>query len=160
MKRDGYLLDTNIVRLWFANNSMIRQRVNELQGHFIYVSVVTIGEIEFGHTNVNATDVQKQKKFFRHISKFFETPRLEITEGAACAYGRFKRAVFDLTDKKGKYTEDREDKLGNKCNIDENDLWLVSQAYDHNLTLVTAEGMSILKTAVAGEVVIETWPGQ
>ena len=160
MKRNGYLLDTNIVRLWFAKNPMICQRIDALQGNLIYVSVVTIGEIEFAHTSENATDPQKQQRFWREIRKFFETPQLPITEGAAYAYGRFRRAVFDLTDKQGKYTENREDQLGQKCNIDENDLWLVAQAYEHNLTLVTADGMNILKDAVAGEVEIETWPDQ
>lgn len=162
MKRRGFLLDTNIVRLWFAKNQKIRPKIDALQANdLIYVSVVTIGEIEFGHTHVNATASQKQHQFRRAINRFFETPQIPITDGDAWDYARFRRALFDLTDKQGKYTEDREDKLGRKCNVDENDLWLVAQACNHNLTLVTADAaMGVIKTAVSGEVVIETWPTQ
>ena len=73
-------------------------------------------------------------------------------------YGMFRRRLFERFDKSGKYTEDREDKLGRKCNVDENDLWIAAQAAGRNLALVTLDKMSVIKTLVDDDVRIITWP--
>ena len=88
----------------------------------------------------------------------FEVPELPITGFKGEHYATFRRRLFDRFDKAGKYTEDREDKLGRKLGIDENDLWLAAQACERNLILVTGDAMERIREIVDGDIRIEIWP--
>ena len=85
-------------------------------------------------------------------------PELAISSNTAEDYANFRRRLFDRFDKKGKYSEDREDLLGQKVGIGENDLWLAAQACERNLILVTGDKMKRIREIVDQGVRIEIWP--
>lgn len=154
----GYLLDTCIIRKWYAKRPGVSARMAALPGAAqLYVSVISRGEIEFAHTNVASLPAE-QAAFRKWIRENFADHELCISPYAGEQYGDCKRRLFDKTDKKGKYTECREDKLGQKCGIDENDLWLVAQACEKNLVLITTDEMARLKEVVDDPRRILTWP--
>jgi tRNA(fMet)-specific endonuclease VapC len=153
----GFLFDTNVVRRWYAKNASTETHVRGLKSTtplHIYVSCVTMGEIEFGHLSPAATDQAKQAHFRRWIRETFEIPQLPVTDGSAIEYAKFRRRLFSKFTKKGKYPELREDKLGEKIGIDENDLWLVAQACERNLTFVTHDKMEKIVEVVGGTVTV------
>lgn len=118
----GYLFDTCIVRNWYAKNAAVESRVWALPGASpLYISAITRGEIEFGHTNV-ASLPNEQAAFRKWIRETFEWPELPITGWTGDAYAKFRRRLFDRFDRKGKHTECREDKLGVKVSVDERDI--------------------------------------
>lgn len=155
----GFLFDTCVVRNWFAKNTAITARVAALPGASpLYISSITLGEIEYGHTNVAATDLAKQAQFRKWMRETFEVPALEITASTGREYAKFRRQLFAKFKKVSKYTENYEDHLGTKIGIDINDLWLVAQACERNLTFVSNDKMSKIKDVVGTEVRIDLWP--
>jgi predicted nucleic acid-binding protein len=157
---NGYLFDTCTVRKWYGKHAPTVTFTEGLPDEFlIYVSVITIGEIECGHLGPTATDAQQQQDFRKWIRETFEVPQLSITAATAIEYAKFRRVCFDkLAPKYNKFIECREDMLGKKLGIDENDLWLVAQASERNLTFVTNDKMNRLVQAVGGAVPITFIP--
>lgn len=154
----GYLLDTVILSGWYAKKKGVTARIEGLPGASqLYMSVISRGEIEFGHSNITSLPAE-QAAFHKWIRERFSDCELCVSPYAGEIYGNCKRRLFDITDKKGKYTECREDKLGQKCGIDENDLWLVAQATEKNLVLITLDKMAKLKEIVDDAKRILTWP--
>ena len=155
----GYLFDTCIVRNWYAKKPATVLRVNALLGTMpLYISVVTLGEIEFAHTNVAATDKAKQAELRKWMRQTFEVPQLVITDSTAQYYADIRRRLFDKYDVKNKYLEMREDNLGEKCGVDENDVWIVAQALDHNLQVISNDKMSRIQDVLDDPNTIAIWP--
>jgi predicted nucleic acid-binding protein len=157
----GYLLDTCVVRHWYAGRPGVSARINALPDEMpVYLSVITRGEIEFAHTS-QKSDATRQVEFRKWIRETFAVPMLDVTEGAAEFYAQLRRECFNRFDKKNKYLEFREDNLGAKCGIDENDLWLAAQAMERNLVLVTTDGMERIKeivSAIGNPDRVQVWP--
>jgi tRNA(fMet)-specific endonuclease VapC len=155
----GYLFDTCMVRNWYARNSVVTERVDALDPKsLLYVSSITLGEIEYGHTSPHATDKRKQAHFRRWITDTFEVPELHITAATALEYAKFRRRLFTRFTRCGKFTENCEDRLGAKIGIDENDLWLVAQACERKLKFITNDNMERIREIVDSDVEIEVWP--
>jgi predicted nucleic acid-binding protein len=89
-------------------------------------------------------------------------PVFDIEKHTADYYSEIKARLFakhGLRDDKGKvktkWPEDLLDKTtGKKLGIQENDLWMVAIAAEHNMPFVTADKMTRLK-----EITRETYPG-
>lgn len=154
----GYLLDTCIISKWYAKRPGITARMDSLPGASqLYISVISRGEIEFGHTYETSLPAQ-QAAFRKWLREEFADRELCISTYAGEQYGDCKRRLFEKFDKKGKYSECREDKLGQKCGIDENDLWLAAQACEKNLILITTDEMAKIKEVMDDPGRIWTWP--
>jgi len=153
----GYLFDTCVVRRWYGKSAAVAASVKAIpDDDLIYISAITIGEIEYAHTNI-ASQPEEQAKFREWIAKTFEIPELVVSKDTGWEYAAFRRMLFSKFDRKGKYAENCEDCLGSKVGVDENDLWLVAQAKERNLTFVTIDGMSHIKEVVGDLVAIEPW---
>ncbi len=154
----SYLFDTCIVRKWFAKRPKIMARVQGLSvADNLYVSAITLGEIEFGHSSVAAIDPAKQAAFRKWMRESFEIPQLAVTEATAQEYAKFRRRLFDKFTRKGKYPEVFEDHLGKQLGIDENDLWLVATAAEHHLNFVTNDKMERINDIVRTDAKIVRW---
>jgi len=157
----GFLFDTCTVRKWYANRPGVTARVNALpEESSLFISAITRGEIEFSHT-FPASLPAEQARFRKWIRETFEIPHLAVTGSTGDCYAALRRECFNRFDKKNKYLESREDKLGEKCGIDENDLWLAAQAVDRKLVLITLDGMERIREAVDavyGRNHILVWP--
>ena len=149
-----YLLDTNIVRYWYdtrcAEHEAVLARVQEVrqphpQTQYVprfFISVVTLGEIEFGHGVAPGADVEEQSRYVSFVREECPEP-LEIVTHVAKHYGTLKAWLFNnCSDKRSRAKSKRLDQLvepitAKALGADENDLWIAAQAMTHNLVLVT-----------------------
>jgi tRNA(fMet)-specific endonuclease VapC len=179
-----YLLDTNILSFWYDTacdeHSRVVGRVNAVRQpdpttnyvSRLYVSVVTLGEIEYGSLVSHVPDPAKQAlyeamdaakmKFVRE-----ECPvALEIVEHVAAEYGELKAWLFNNCGPNAKKSKTkRAEELvnpttGKELGIDENDIWIAAQAKTHNLVLVTHDSRGSfgkVLTQFAPALTVEDW---
>jgi tRNA(fMet)-specific endonuclease VapC len=149
-----YLLDTQIVAYWYnaarPEHSRIVTRINAVKQPDpvtmyvprLYVSIVTLGEIEYGHRVAPAPDDVRQAEYSRFVREQFPQV-LDLTSGVAEQYGALKAWLFDNCGPKARKSKlKRAEELvnpttGKELGIDENDIWIAAQAKTHNFVLVT-----------------------
>ena len=149
-----YMLDTNIIAFWFdtarPEHSKVVARVNAArrpgpQTNYVshlYVSVITLGEIEYGHRVAFTPDLAKQAAYSKFVQEQCPDAR-EITKHVASQYAELRGWLFNNCAPKGKKSKTkRAEELvypttGRELGIDENDIWIAAQAKAHNLVLVT-----------------------
>jgi predicted nucleic acid-binding protein len=149
-----YLLDTNILSYWYDTIRPEHPRVvravdsarqpDPKTGYVarFLVSVVALGELEFGHrANPNA-DLTKQTEYVKFVRE--QCPEsLELTEHVAAQYGLMRAWLFNNCGRTTSRTTPRRAEqivvpdTGESLGIDENDLWIAAQAMTHDLILVT-----------------------
>ena len=108
----------------------------------LYISVVTLGEMEYGHQANPSADPGKQAAFesFVRTSCPVSWP---ITADVARHYGQLRAWLLDTCGPRGSRTKvKRAEQLVNpvtgvELGIQENDLWIAAQALTHNFALVT-----------------------
>lgn len=154
---NGYLLDTNIVSDWYDGNEVVQGYIDAFpRNSLIYISCITLGEIEFGHLVAALPDTEQQADFRRWIKKTFGDNMISVTKDTAHSYAFFRRLLCDKFVHRGKYIQNYEDASSDKIGIDENDLWLVSQAHEHGLKFATHDRMRKIKEVAEPHVDIET----
>jgi len=149
-----YLLDTNIIRYWYdtrcSEHKRVLARVQQVrqpdpQTQYVprlFVSVVTVGEIEYGHRVVPKPDASKQSEFLTFLRDQCPEP-LEVIAHVGEHYGKLKAWLFNNFSDKRKRTKARrlreliDPTTGEELGADESDLWIVAQAITFNLVLVT-----------------------
>lgn len=161
MTTDGYLLDTSVASWVFNRNSqyhgLAQQNLLALSYSPVYVSSVTLGEIEYGlHLRAGAVAPNSLDEIRMAAAQY---QVLSVDRHTATEYGKVRAALFARYARKNrrglpakKWPEDLVDPTtGKELGVQENDLWIVSTAVEYNLRLVTndrAGGMrNILETA-------------
>lgn len=111
-----YLLDTNIVIGLFESDPEIESRLGEVEE--IYLSVVVLGELQFGAANSAKAEANVQR-----VDHYAATNLIVgIDANTARRYGALKAELR----RKGRP-------------IPENDLWIAACALQHGLTLATRD---------------------
>jgi tRNA(fMet)-specific endonuclease VapC len=149
-----YLLDTNTVSYWYDTGRLQHPAVlahvqaacqpDPQTGYIprLFVSVVTIGEIEYGHRVTATPDASKQMEFEAFLREQCPEP-LEITRHVGEAYGEMRAWLFNKFVDKSKRSHARraeemvDPTTGRELGVQENDLWIAAQAMTHNFVLVT-----------------------
>jgi predicted nucleic acid-binding protein len=157
---EGFLLDTNIISAWFgekkAGHDEVLQHVAAAAKTEspLLISAVTFGEITYGHLAESPrgpTEIQKQFSGFVLHEFPAEFYRLPITHHTAERYGAIRAEIFrryspaggrkvrrlhqlDLPDDVEKYGQQ----------IQENDIWLASQAIERNVVFVSHDKMAVI----------------
>jgi predicted nucleic acid-binding protein len=167
----GYLLDTNIIEYWYdeshgEKHRTVLSRIQLLpETSPLAVSVITLGEIEYGCRVVSPagdTPVQESLKAFVRD----KLPRvLAVTKSTTLYYGALRARLFDkfaLKEKrtKGMRPEQLRDPVTSlELGVQENDVWIASQAIEHKLVLVTADKMKRVREVLGGDLSldIEDW---
>jgi predicted nucleic acid-binding protein len=179
-----YLLDTNILSFWYdtlkAAHAKVVARVNIARQPDpttryvarLFVSVVTLGEIEYGVRASHVPDPAKQAAYAAMDAakiKFVQEQcpvALEITEHVAEQYGELKAWLFNncgpnAKKSKAKRAEELVDPTtGKELGIDENDIWIAAQAKTHNLVLVTHDSrgnFGKMLNQFAPTLIVEDW---
>jgi tRNA(fMet)-specific endonuclease VapC len=155
----GYLIDTQTITYWFDGPSGqypgVAAVVRLLSPDSpLYVSAITLGEIEYGHA-VNAGGAgAKRDEFLKFVRE--QLPQvLDVSKHTVEHYGRIRARLVERIPPPGgwskkKRAEQMSDPLSGKVlGIDENDLWIVAQATERNLVLVTNDKMTKIRDAVA-----------
>ena len=149
-----YLLDTNILKYWYdtrclehANVIACLELVRRPDPHSGYVSrlltsVVSVGEMEYGHRVEAAPDSAAQKAFAAFVRN--QCPEfLEVTTHVTGHYGELRAWLFSNCSPKTKRSKARrveelvDPTTAHELGVQENDLWITAQAMTYNLTLVT-----------------------
>ncbi len=163
----GYLLDTCIVCLWHETNRpeypRIGSRIRALpSGAPLRISVITLGEIEYGHRCVSSSDSEPQAQFKKFVHEKFPVV-LDIKPSTVKYYGELRAEVFKKfapaeSRRKGLRPEQLVDPASSQeLGIQENDLWIAALAYEHNLVLVTHDKMIRVRDVASGMVDFEDW---
>ena len=162
-----FLLDTQMIRYWYdedcsqhavfiGNIELLKKQLVSLDSKpKLLVSVITLGEIEFGH-GVQIGDQSAHNEALKKFVREQLPDPLEVTEDAVAAYGEIRSRLFN------KYApgEKRKPKMRPEQLIDpvtslalqiqENDLWLCAQAIGHAMILVTNDDMCAIREVTEG----------
>lgn len=161
----GFLVDTQTVSYWFdkklPQHANVRDHINAIPaGAPLMVSAVTIGEIAFGHRTTTHPDANKQAAFIRFINDNFPSP-LAITKSTTIYYGEGRDLLFKKYPPRGKRQRRPEQCFdpitATELGIDENDLWIASQAYERGLVLVTNDSMARIRDVAGHLLTVENW---
>jgi predicted nucleic acid-binding protein len=159
MTVDGYLLDTQTICYWFDGAAgqfpKVVAVVDQLPAETpLYVSAITIGEISFGHAINPKGGGTKRSDFERFVqSKLPQT--LGVSKHTAEPYGKVRATLAEKYPPPGGWKDKRraeqmtDPATGRELGIDENDLWIVAQAIERGLVLVTSDKMTKIRDAVA-----------
>lgn len=172
-----FLLDTQTIRYWHdsrcpqhaavsGNVHALRQLAAPLDVKpRLLVSVVTLGEIEFGHRVALAPDPAAQVAYIKFVQEELPNP-FELSSDAAAAYGDLRTRLFNKfapgnKRKRGMLPEQLVDPATAKeLRIQENDLWLCSQAVAHGMVLVTNDRMKHIRDIATGmnpPLLVQNW---
>jgi predicted nucleic acid-binding protein len=152
-----YLFDTNIWSKWFREEPFVIDKIAQLdKTSKIFLSCVVLGEATYGaKINKNDFDFESYKEFI-HLKA--EPLILEIDKHVSEVYGELRAALFDKYLRKKKRPEQLIDPAtATEIGIDENDLWIVSQAITKNLTLITNDKMHRIFSITPKELKYEMW---
>ncbi len=167
----GYLIDTQTITYWFDGKSgeyPVVQAAAEARRTAdapLYISAISLGEIQYGHAAEPAGAGPVRENFVKFVREKFPQV-LRVSRHTAEPYGRIKAALFDTFGPKSrKSKKKRAEQLcdpttGRELGIDENDLWIVAQAAERNLVLVTHDKMVRIRAALQESEIgvrIEDW---
>lgn len=172
-----YLLDTNILSYWYDTRRpehakviahVVALRQADPQTEYIprlFISVVTLGEIEQGHRSATTPNASAQSEYMTFVREQCLEP-LEITKHVAVPYGELKAWLFNkFSDKKKRTKAERAKQLvdpasARELQADENDIWIAAQAINLNLVLVTHDTrgpFGELQRQFAARLRVEDW---
>jgi len=157
---DAYLLDTNLICAlwdrWHKDHDNARRHVGGFGDDPVYASVVTFAEIEYGLLTAPNIDKLRQDRMREDMRAFRLV--LDIGRHTWQPYAELRARLFRKYSPKrsrGRLTAKRVPDLWERTpdkllGIQENDLWLASQAMERDLVLVTSDRMRHI-VAVAGQ---------
>ncbi len=166
----GYILDTNVIRHWFDGDAgrfpAVKSAADARAANSpLYVSAITLGEIEYGHAWNPAGAGAKRDEFVAFVRR--QLPQiLQVSRHTAEPYGRVRAQLAkrfppeDGWNKKIRPEQLYDPITARELGIDENDLWIVAQAVERNLVLVTSDKMKRIREAVCevySEFRLENW---
>lgn len=147
----GYLFDTcaasALLNDLHKHHAAAKAAVASLpQDAVKFISVVTIGEMEFGLKMAEQVKSVHIAHFRSRIQAIRRYPILDLTKHTASAYAELKSQLAVTvqrkanTQKPSRWLEDWIDSnSGKQLQIDENDLWVAAQAKERDLTLVSSD---------------------
>jgi len=152
---------------WFnqkrPEHAKVKRRVERLPGNSILgISIITWGEVVFGHKVAFPKGHPIQDEYLQFIkSKDPKTFYIDIH--TANIYGELRSLLFDKYAPKNKRKKNlRPEQLVDpitslELGIQENDLWIATQAIVRNLTLVTHDKLTHIREIAGSELHIEDW---
>lgn len=162
-----FLLDTQTIRYWHdsacsqhaevtGNIAWLRSAVASLViKPKLLASVVTLGEIEFGHRVALAPNPASQAAYMQFVREELPEP-FEVSPDAATAYGELRARLFNKyapgDKRKPKMLPEQlvDPATARELGIQENDLWIAAQAMAHGMVLVTNDRMARIREVAAG----------
>jgi tRNA(fMet)-specific endonuclease VapC len=147
-------MDTNHVTAWEADHQSLIAKVKSLpKSDLIFTSAITLGEISAGH-QMNAGDAQRRHQVKQFLNVYVIPYAKSISISTELYYGQILGRIWKQTPpaNSGISTDAHLVSLG----VNINDAWIVASAWEHGLTLLTADRMACIK-AVVSEVKWENW---
>lgn len=147
MTQEAYLLDSGVAAIAGYQGhrlyAKVRAWLSSLGNDPVYISAVSVAESEYG-LNLNPLPVHLQQNI-RSVIRSYQV--LPIDHHTAPIYGKIRAALFNTYAPRNsrnqittRYVEHlRERTSGVQLGIQENDLWIVSVAVQHNMIFATAD---------------------
>ena len=154
---DAYLLDTMIASdAWDKGSprySHTRERLQCLDPSPIFVSVISLGEIEFGLKSAPLVDEARQKVVRDNMHEY---ELLDVDSDTIPIYSHVRAELFKkyaIKNPMGKLLTKQPEELidaitGKLLGIQENDLWIVCIAIQYNLVFCTREKKLGMRTII------------
>jgi len=153
----GYLLDLNHVSAFFEKKPNVIARAKAAGESQLRACAITCGELDGGHQMTATTNQARRTEYIKWFNETFLPNVLAVTATTRTHYGEIIAAIFTKYPKK-KPKQKTERYLVETLGIDINDVWLAAVALEHNLVLVTQDGMDKIREAVAPKgLMIENW---
>lgn len=158
-----YILDTNIWSDWYKNEDYVIEKLKEKAGAKLHLSAVVFGEAFYGYELL----APREKGRLGDVTGFIRGQMLEtlgIDSHVSEVYGKLRAKVFNkfapaTKRKKGMRPEQLVDPCTSlELQIQENDLWIVSQAINWELVLVTNDmKMKPIWDLAGNDLQVEHW---
>ena len=154
---DAYLLDTMIASdAWdkgSPRHSYTRKCLQHLDPSPVFVSVVSLGEIEFGLKSAPLIDEARQKAVCDNMHEY---ELLDVDSNTIPIYSHVRAELFKryaIRNPKGKLLAKQPEELidtvtAKLLGIQENDLWIVCIAVQYNLVFCTREKKLGMRTII------------
>jgi predicted nucleic acid-binding protein len=152
---NGYLMDTNHVTAWEAEEPGVVAKVQSLPKEtLIFTSAIAIGEIYAGH-EMTSGDLARRHKV-RHFLNLNLIPYVvPITEKTAPSYGEIMGRIWQHHPPPLKPKRSTDLHLA-ILGINVNDVWIAASAWERGLILLTEDAMPVIRHLVP-EVKHENW---
>lgn len=146
---EGFLLDTSALSTYLnvehPNHASAAKVFATLGSESpVFVSIVSLGELEFGVRMAEAASSKRMIEFRERLKIAAQYAPLDMTRHTAAVYAELRSLVALKVRRKAnnqkpsRWLEDWVDANTDKqLQIDENDLWIAAQAKERDLTLVT-----------------------
>ena len=156
MNTEGYLLDTSVASsswdMGSPRHGEVVLRLNNLRAGFVFVSAVSLGEVEYGLVTAPKIDQTRQETVRAAMLSYRVR---NVDQHTAKIYGEIRGNLFrkySPRNRRGRLTRKRVEELterttGQELGIQENDIWILSTAMQHNLILITWDRMRRLVEA-------------
>jgi len=172
-----YLLDTNILRYWYDTDCPEHENVLgrieavcvlDPETQYVprlFVSVVTMGEIEYGHRRTPKPNVSKQREYMTFVRERCPEP-LDILTHVAEYYGVLKAWLMNkfspltMRTKAARLRQLVDPATTEELGVQENDVWIAAQAMTFDLVLVTHDHKGYfgkLQRKFEPELQVEDW---
>lgn len=152
MIKKGYLLDTNVASAAILEDHdfhvKARNCLSSIDEDHIFISTISLAEVEFG-LSLKPLPANEEREIRQGLREFLT---LSVDNHTTQIYGRIRAGIFQKYARKKlnritqKVLENLRDVTSGKLlGIQENDLWIVSVAVQHNLEFITTDrrgGMS------------------
>ena len=158
-----YLVECGILNLWFAglniagggpDPQVAQIAESRKKTSLLLMSAISRGELEYGHALAAGPAGTRQA-----LVKFLDAlpAPIAVTHHTAAIYGVLRARLADQfppvngwkTNKKRRSEQLYDPLAGRELGIDENDLWIASQAIELGLILVTNDKMTRIKAVAA-----------
>ncbi len=147
---DGYLFDASALSAYLNEQHPYNGKATAIidaipLDALRFVSVVTIGEIQYGIRRAEGEHAARLDEYRERLSTIRKHPLLDVTRHTADVYAELKsKLAAKVLRKAGKklprWIEDWVSTgSGKRLQIDENDLWIAAQAKERDLVLVTGD---------------------
>lgn len=152
---NGYLLDTNAASiLWDIRHreyETLRSFIKEKDQSPIWISIIVLGEIEYGLKTAPRMDEGLQTGVRKKMAAF--PLLLKLDKHTVGPYSDLRAALFEKyspRDKKGRLKAKRPEELSEKTTsrelgVQENDIWIAAQSIQYNLVLISGDHMRRLQ---------------
>ncbi|EKD10138.1 type II toxin-antitoxin system VapC family toxin [Limnospira platensis] len=145
-----YLLDTNHCSYLIKKEATVWEKALAIGTENLATCVIVQGELIF----MAEKSAQKTQNL-ANVNDFLQYLRIYLTdETTAVIYGQIKAALFDQFAPKEK-SQRRKTKIRD-IGFDDNDLWIASIAWQHNLILVSADS-DFQRIQTVRDLTVESW---
>ena len=148
---DGFILDTTVLSAYLDTSHrqhlVVQEALQELeQSAALYLSTISLAELNFGVQMVRAFGGTALQNLERMLVAARSYPTLNVSHHTSAAYAELKtnlaKKYLSKASRRNRphWIEEWKDKAtGRMLQIDENDLWICSQAKERQLTVATSD---------------------